>query len=307
MFLACGVGAFTVGMFHVMTHAFFKACLFLGAGCVMHAMHDDLNVHHMGGLKKKMPITYMTFLIATLAISGIPPFAGFFSKDAILSSAFESHEPLGKVFWAIGLFTAGLTALYMFRVVSLTFLGRFRGTPEQEHHLHEAPRSMTGPIIVLAILATVGGWVGLPAVFGENANLFARFLSPIVTPIAGRELAHEALPHAVEWLLMAVSVAVAASGLYLAWVWWGKGEGRVPARLAATYPALLRPPGRQVAGRRAVRLPLRQALRVAGARPLESRGRPHHRRRPERHRVSGRARRRLSPIPPDRATSETTR
>ena len=236
MFLACGVGAFTVGMFHVMTHAFFKACLFLGAGCVMHAMHDDLNVHHMGGLKKKMPITYMTFLIATLAISGIPPFAGFFSKDAILSSAFESHEPLGKVFWAIGLFTAGLTALYMFRIVSLTFLGRFRGTPEQEHHLHEAPRSMTGPIIVLAILATVGGWVGLPAVFGENANLFARFLSPIVTPISGRELAHEGLPHAVEWLLMAVSVAVAASGLYLAWVWWGKGEGRVPARLAATYP-----------------------------------------------------------------------
>jgi len=236
MFLACGVGAFTVGMFHVMTHAFFKACLFLGAGCVMHAMHDDLNVHHMGGLKKKMPITYMTFLIATLAISGIPPFAGFFSKDAILSSAFESHEPLGKVFWAIGLFTAGLTALYMFRIVSLTFFGTFRGTSEQEHHLHEAPRSMTGPIIVLAILATVGGWVGLPAVFGENANLFARFLSPIVTPIAGRELAHEGLPHAVEWLLMAVSVAVAASGLYLAWVWWGKGEGRVPARLAATYP-----------------------------------------------------------------------
>ena len=236
MFLACGVGAFTVGMFHVMTHAFFKACLFLGAGCVMHAMHDDLNVHHMGGLKKKMPITYMTFLIATLAISGIPPFAGFFSKDAILSSAFESHEPLGKVFWAIGLFTAGLTALYMFRIVSLTFFGTFRGTSEQEHHLHEAPRSMTGPIIVLAILATVGGWVGLPAVFGDNANLFARFLSPIVTPIAGRELAHEGLPHAVEWLLMAVSVAVAASGLYLAWVWWGKGEGRVPARLAATYP-----------------------------------------------------------------------
>jgi NADH-quinone oxidoreductase subunit L len=126
----------------------------------------------------------------------------------------------------------------MFRVVSLTFLGNFRGTPEQEHHLHEAPRSMTGPIIVLAILATVGGWVGLPAVFGENANVFARFLSPIVTPIAGQEAAHEALPHAVEWLLMAVSVAVAASGLYLAWVWWAKGRGQVPGRLAAAYPRL---------------------------------------------------------------------
>ena len=238
MFLACGVGAFTVGMFHVMTHAFFKACLFLGAGCVMHAMHDDLNMHHMGGLKKHMPITFWTFVIATLAISGIPPFAGFFSKDAILSSAFESHEPLGKLFWAIGLFTAGLTALYMFRIVSLAFLGKFRGTSEQEHHLHEAPRSMTMPIIVLAFLATVGGWVGLPAVFGENANLFARFLSPIVTPIAGHEAGHEALPHAVEWLLMAVSVAVAASGLYLAWLWWAKGEGRQPAKLAASFPRL---------------------------------------------------------------------
>ncbi len=238
MFLACGVGAFTVGMFHVMTHAFFKACLFLGAGCVMHAMHDDLNVHHMGGLKKWMPITYMTFLIATLAISGIPPFAGFFSKDAILSSAFESHEPLGKVFWAIGLFTAGLTALYMFRVVSLAFFGKFRGTSEQEHHLHEAPRTMTVPIIILAVLATVGGWVGLPPVFGENANLFARFLSPIIVPIAGHEAAHEALPHAVEWLLMAVSVAIAASGIYLAWAWWGKGQGRVPAGAAARYPGL---------------------------------------------------------------------
>jgi NADH-quinone oxidoreductase subunit L len=225
-------------MFHVMTHAFFKACLFLGAGCVMHAMHDDLNVHHMGGLKKWMPITYMTFLIATLAISGIPPFAGFFSKDAILSSAFESHQPLGKLFWAIGLFTAGLTALYMFRIVSLAFLGKFRGTQEQEHHLHEAPRSMTVPIIVLAFLSTVGGWVGLPAVFGENANVIARFLSPIITPIAGREASHEPLPHAVEWLLMTLSVAVAASGLYLGWNWWAKGEGRVPARLAATYPRL---------------------------------------------------------------------
>jgi NADH-quinone oxidoreductase subunit L len=185
-----------------------------------------------------MPITYMTFLIATLAISGIPPFAGFFSKDAILSSAFESHQPLGKLFWAIGLFTAGLTALYMFRIVSLAFLGKFRGTQEQEHHLHEAPRSMTVPIIVLAFLSTVGGWVGLPAVFGENANVIARFLSPIITPIAGREASHEPLPHAVEWLLMTLSVAVAASGLYLGWNWWAKGEGRVPARLAATYPRL---------------------------------------------------------------------
>jgi NADH-quinone oxidoreductase subunit L len=235
MFLACGVGAFTVGMFHVMTHAFFKACLFLGAGSVMHAMSDDLDVRHMGGLKSKLPITYWTFLIATLAISGIPPLAGFFSKDAILSSAFETHH---KVLWAVGLFTAGLTAFYMFRVVSLTFYGKFRGTAEQEHHLHESPVSMTMPLVVLAILATVGGWVGLPAVFGENANLFARFLAPILTPIAGQDAAHEALPHETEWILMAVSVAVAASGISLAWKWYAKEEGRVPARIAGAYPGV---------------------------------------------------------------------
>jgi NADH-quinone oxidoreductase subunit L len=238
MVLACGVGAFTVGMFHVMTHAFFKACLFLGAGSVMHAMSDDLDMRHMGGLKSKMPITYWSFLIATLAIAGIPPFAGFFSKDAILASAFETHQPLGKLFWFIGLLTAGLTAFYMLRAVSMTFYGKFRGTPEQEHHVHESPTSMTMPIVVLAVLATVGGWVGLPAVFGENANLFARFLAPILTPIAGQEAGHEALPHATEWILMAVSVAVAASGIYLAWTWYAKEEGRVPERLAARFPGV---------------------------------------------------------------------
>ncbi len=238
MVLACGVGAFGVGMFHVMTHAFFKACLFLGAGSVMHAMSGDLDIRHMGGLKSRLPITYSTFLISTFAIAGIPPFAGFFSKDAILASAFESHEPLGKVFWFVGLLTAGLTAFYMLRAVSMTFYGKFRGTHEQDHHVHESPTSMTLPLVVLAILATVGGFVGLPAVFGENANVLGRFLAPIITPIAGHEAAHEALPHATEWLLMAVSVAVAASGLYLGWRWYAKDEGRVPARIAAGMPGV---------------------------------------------------------------------
>ncbi len=238
MFLACGVGAFTVGMFHVMTHAFFKACLFLGAGSVMHAMSGDIDIRHMGGLKSKMPITFWTFVIATLAIAGIPPFAGFFSKDAILASAFETHQPLGKLFWLVGLLTAGLTAFYMLRAVSMVFYGKFRGTHEQEHHVHESPTSMTLPLVVLAVLATVGGWVGLPAVFGENANLFGRFLAPILTPIAGHEAGHEALPHATEWLLMAVSVAVAASGLTLGWKWYAKEEGRVPARIAAQFPGV---------------------------------------------------------------------
>src|SRR5262245_6075639 len=236
-FLACGVGAFTVGMFHVMTHAFFKACLFLGAGSVMHAMSGDLDVRHMGGLKSKLPITYATFLIATLAICGIPPLAGFFSKDAILSSAFEQGG-FGRLFWAVALFTAGLTAFYMFRAVSLTFYGRFRGTHEQEHHLHESPTSMTFPLIVLAFLSIIGGWVGLPAVISENGNRFGRFLAPILVPIAGHERGHEALPHATEWILMAVSVAVAAAGLYLAWKWYAKEEGRIPAKIAASMPGL---------------------------------------------------------------------
>ena len=235
MFLACGVGAFTVGMFHVMTHACFKACLFLGAGSVMHAMSDDLDIRHMGGLKSKMPITFWTFLAATLAISGIPPFAGFFSKDAILSSAFDSPG-LGKTLWFVGLFTAGLTAFYMFRIVSMTFYGSFRGTSEQAHHVHEAPSSMTFPLLVLGLLSVVVGFLGLPAVFGEHANVIEPFLAPVIAPIAGHEGAREALPHATEWLLMAVSVAVASSGIYLAYRWYAKEGGRVPARLAAAFP-----------------------------------------------------------------------
>jgi NADH-quinone oxidoreductase subunit L len=235
MFLACGVGAFPVGMFHVMTHACFKACLFLGAGSVMHAMSDDLDVRHMGGLKSKMPITFWTFLAATFAISGIPPFAGFFSKDAILASSFEAPG-LGKLLWFVGLFTAGLTAFYMYRIVSLTFFGQFRGTKEQAHHVHESPASMTFPLVVLGCLSVVVGWLGLPAVFGEHANLIGPFLAPVIAPIAGHEAGHEALPHATEWILMAVSVAVAASGLYLAYQWYAKQGGRVPARIAAAMP-----------------------------------------------------------------------
>jgi NADH-quinone oxidoreductase subunit L len=235
MFLACGVGAYVAGMFHVMTHAFFKACLFLGSGSVIHAMGGEQDMRKMGGLKSKLPITFWTFLVATLAIAGIPPLAGFFSKDAILAGAFEAGGL--RILWAVGLFTAGLTAFYMFRLVSLTFFGRFRGTPDQEHHLHESPPSMTLPLIVLAILSVVGGWVGLPAVFGENANVFARFLAPVLPGLKGVE-EHAALPHATEWALMAVSVLVAAAGLLLAWSWYARGEGRTPARIAAASPGV---------------------------------------------------------------------
>jgi NADH-quinone oxidoreductase subunit L len=238
MFLACGVGAYVAGMFHVMTHAFFKACLFLGSGSVIHAMGGEQDMRRMGGLKSKLPVTFWTFLIATLAIAGIPPLAGFFSKDAILAAVFEAGGGIDRVLWAVGLFTAGLTAFYMFRLVSLTFLGRFRGTEDQEHHLHESPASMTLPLIVLAVLSIVGGWVGLPAVFGENANIFARFLSPVFPRIAGLEPAREGLPHSTEWLLMGLSVALAASGLLLAWKWYAKEGGRVPERIAAAFPGL---------------------------------------------------------------------
>jgi NADH-quinone oxidoreductase subunit L len=234
MFLACGVGAFAAGMFHVLTHAFFKACLFLGSGAVIHAMAGEQDIRKMGGLKSKLPATYWTFLIAALAIAGIPPLAGFFSKDAILTGVFEDGR---NVLFGIGLFTAGLTAFYMFRLVSLTFEGGFRGTHEQEHHLHEAPASMTAPLVLLALFSIVAGLVGLPRVFGENADRFSAFLSPIFLPAGG--VARE-LSHGTEWLLMAVSVAVAATGLLLARNWYVRQEGRVPAKIAASFPAAYR-------------------------------------------------------------------
>ena len=237
MFLACGVGAYVAGMFHVLTHAFFKACLFLGSGAVIHALGGEQDVRRMGGLARRLPTTYRTFLIATLALSGIPPLAGFFSKDAILTGVFAAHRP---VLFAIGLFTAGLTAFYMFRVVSLTFYGEFRGTPEQAGHVHEAPPTMTVPLVVLAFLSTVGGFVGLPEVFGERANRIAAFLAPVLPPVffPGREEAGHHLSVSTEWLLIGVSVAVALIGLLLAWKWYAKEGGRPAAALAARFPAL---------------------------------------------------------------------
>jgi len=235
MFLACGVGAYVAGMFHVLTHAFFKACLFLGSGAVIHALGGEQDVRNMGGLKARLPITYRTFLVATLALAGVPPLAGFFSKDAILTGVFAAHRPL---LFAIGLVTAGLTAYYMFRLVSLTFYGAFRGTPEAEHHVHEAPATMTIPLVVLAALSVVAGFLGLPAVFGEDANRVAAFLAPIFLPLAARPEAPAHLTDAAEWLLMGISVAAAGAGLLLAWKWYTKEDGRAPARLAASLPEL---------------------------------------------------------------------
>ncbi|HTO88685.1 MAG TPA: NADH-quinone oxidoreductase subunit L [Thermoanaerobaculia bacterium] len=237
MFLACGVGAFTAGMFHVLTHAFFKACLFLGAGSVMHAMAGELDMRKMGGLKSKLPITYRTFLIASLTIAGIPPLAAFFSKDAILAAAYGAGGTIAKILWAVGLFTAGLTAFYMFRLVSQTFEGSFRGTPEQEHHLHESPASMTAPLVILAALSAVGGFLGVPPALG-GSDRFAEFLAPILLPLSNApERSEAALPHATEWVLMAASVAVAVGGVLLAWKWYAKEGGRVPERFASSFPS----------------------------------------------------------------------
>lgn len=207
MFLALGVGAYTTAVFHVMTHAFFKALLFLGSGSVIHAMGGEQDIRKMGGLGKKMRITQITFLIGCLAISGIPGFAGFFSKDEILSKAFE-HDP---VLYALGIAAAMMTAFYMFRLYFLTFNGTFRGTHDQEHHLHESPAAMTIPLIVLAILSIVGGYVGLPEVMSEHHALEA-FLRPVVTNFGEGHLAA-----GTEWMLMVISVVAAVIMIIVAW------------------------------------------------------------------------------------------
>ncbi|HSE63558.1 MAG TPA: NADH-quinone oxidoreductase subunit L, partial [Thermoanaerobaculia bacterium] len=240
MFLACGVGAFAAGMFHVLTHAFFKACLFLGSGSVIHALAGEQDLRRMGGLARRIPITYVTFLIATLAIAGVPLLAGFFSKDAILAAVFEARFPqapwLPRLLWSAALFTAGLTAFYMFRLVSLAFYGRFRGTPEQEAHVHESPKSMTVPLVILAFLSIVGGWIGIPILHGGNR--IGAFLSPVIPALAGEHAAEHHPAVSLEIALMAASVGAAMVGLLLAWLWYAKGEGRIPATIAARFPRL---------------------------------------------------------------------
>jgi NADH-quinone oxidoreductase subunit L len=211
MFLGLGVGAYTGAVFHVMTHAFFKALLFLGAGSVIHAMGGEQDMRKMGGLARYVPITRWTMLIGCIAIAGIPPFAGFFSKDEILSAAYAS-EWFGPVFYVIGVFTALLTAFYMFRLYATTFMGGFRGTHDQQHHLHESPAAMTIPLVVLAALAMVGGFLGIPAVFVPNAHWLGKFLEPVL----GGEGAPKDVSGGTEWVLIGVSVVVALVGTFWA-------------------------------------------------------------------------------------------
>jgi NADH-quinone oxidoreductase subunit L len=264
MFLACGVGAFSAGIFHLMTHAFFKGLLFLAAGSVIHAMSGEQDMLKMGALAKKIPTTYRTMLIATLAIAGIPPLAGFFSKDEILGRTFGVNHFL----WLVGWITAGVTAFYMFRLLFLTFHGESRVSPEAEHHIHESPSSMTVPLVILALLSIVGGWVGI-------GGRFEKFLAPVITlpdayayvtfgphlPNGTREIAlssggpgsppdyvltvtdaelssmaqqaeKEKREGTPESLLMILSVAAALAGIGLAWQLYIKRTD-LPAKIAA--------------------------------------------------------------------------
>jgi NADH-quinone oxidoreductase subunit L len=207
MFLACGVGAFAAGIFHLMTHAFFKALLFLGAGSVIHALSGEQDMRKMGALWEKIPTTARTFLIAALAIAGIPPLAGFFSKDEILGKTFEHSH----VLWLVGWVTAGMTAFYMFRLVNLTFFGRSRVPHEVEHHIHESPQTMTVPLMILAFLSVVGGWVGI-------GGRFEHFLEPVIARHVGEHTEADAAAQggSIEYLLMAASVLIALAGIWVA-------------------------------------------------------------------------------------------
>ncbi len=219
MFLGLGVGAYTGAVFHVMTHAFFKALLFLGAGSVIHAMGGEQDMRNMGGLKKYMSVTHITFLLGCLAIAGMPPFSGFFSKDEILAAAFANNPLL----WGIAVLGAFMTAFYMFRLYAMTFLGKFRGTQNQEHHLHESPAAITIPLIILAILAVVGGWVGIPEIFIHGGHRLEAFLEPIFAGSKAIAVQHEML-HTTEYALMAVSVGGSLIALLYAWNKFSKYE-----------------------------------------------------------------------------------
>lgn len=231
MFLGLGVGAYTGAFFHVLTHAFFKALLFLGAGSVIHAVSGEQDMRNMGGLKSKLPVTFVTMLVGTIAIAGIPPFAGFFSKDEILAHAFMHST----TFYVIGVITAMFTSFYMFRMLYLTFYGKFRGTHEQEHHLHESPSSMTIPLIILAVLSAVGGFIGVPESLG-GGHWLEHFLAPVFegsTKIMGEQT----LPKNTEWVLMAVSVGGALLALIYAYSKYIK-KAHVPVADTEERPAL---------------------------------------------------------------------
>ena len=234
MFMACGVGAFASGIFHLMTHAFFKALLFMAAGSVMHAMSGELDMRKMGSLRHKLPYTFYTYMFGTLAIAGIVPFAGFFSKDEILYFSLVRHEG----FWILGAIAAILTAFYMFRSVFMTFCGESRVEPEAAHHLHESPPMMTVPLMVLAGLSLIGGLVGIPIM--EGWHVFGDFLGPVFAPAKaildhGHGHGHHSV--ALEVILMLVSLTIAIVGaLFAAYMYLWKPS--LPDRVINKFPEI---------------------------------------------------------------------
>ncbi len=236
MFLGCGVGAFAAGIFHLMTHAFFKALLFLGSGSVIHALSGEQDIRKMGGIAKRIPVTHATFFIGALAIAGFPGLAGFFSKDEILWKAFSSPQGSGLL-WFFGVLAALFTAFYMFRLLFLTFHGKSRVEQDKEHHLHESPSTMLFALVILALLSVVGGYIGVPKILG-GGNVFESFLEPVFTryPVLG-SLAEGVHPLSLEWTLLLVSVAVALMGILLAWLLYLKRD-RIPAALVKRFPSL---------------------------------------------------------------------
>ena len=232
MFAAAGVGAWTAAIFHLMTHAFFKALLFLGAGSVIHGQHGEQDITRMGGLRSKMPVTFLTFLTATLAIAGIFPLAGFFSKDEILWGAWSAGH---KIVWGTLAVTAGLTAFYMFRLAFLVFYGTYRGDHHTFDHAHESPRSMTIPLSILAVLSVVGGWVGIPAVLagGKDVAVFHHWLAPAIAS-EGAEGAAEAAGHGLELQLMGLALAIALTSIGIAWFFYRR-RTELPAKIASSF------------------------------------------------------------------------
>jgi NADH-quinone oxidoreductase subunit L len=230
MFMACGVGAYAAGIFHLLTHSFFKALLFLAAGSVIHALSGEQDMRKMGGLRTRTPITFWCMSAGVFAIAGIPPFAGFFSKDEILYRTFASNNPLHIVLWLIGLATAGMTSFYMFRLWFKTFFGEPRVDPHAtaHHSIHESPWFMLLPLVVLAFLSVTGGWVGIPAALGGN-NGMERFLGPVFTNRAAAEAVAATTGHALELVLTLVSVLVAVAGFYIAYVFYYEKPGTADA------------------------------------------------------------------------------
>jgi NADH-quinone oxidoreductase subunit L len=247
MFLALGVGAFSAAVFHVFTHAFFKALLFLGAGSVIHAMSGEQDMRNMGDLHKRIPITHFTMFIATLAIAGIFPFAGFFSKDAILWETWSREGGAYRFLWYIGYATALMTAFYMFRLMFLTFHGHARMSHDVEHHIHESPKSMTMPLVALALCAVVAGWLGWPHSLG-GSDRFTKFLEPVFAGEAqtlteqgkSAQLAagekEEEKNTGTEWLLMGLSLAAAGTGWGMAWRSYRHGDKGYTEPIAVAAP-----------------------------------------------------------------------